>query len=86
MRTVKLTGGCLLSIYNLIRALSHPYPGADGCLAGQDFKIWDAEIGEPGLPDVEPGVILSLSERIHVQCGDNSTIYLKNLTFNQVFS
>ena len=66
-----------LSIYNLIRALSHPYPGADGYLAGQDFKIWDAEIGEPGLPDVEPGVILSLSERIHVQCGDNSTIYLK---------
>ena len=39
--------------------------------------IWDAEIGEPGLPDVVPGVILSSNERIRVQCGDNSTIYLK---------
>ena len=41
-----------LQIYNLIRGVTHPYPGAFTCLDGKKVFIWQAwpldGLGEPG--------------------------------------
>jgi methionyl-tRNA formyltransferase len=53
-------------IYNLVRAVTHPYPGAFTEFRGQELLVWScwpADTGEEGCglaDDYEPGTILSL--------------------------
>ena len=47
-----------LSIYNLTRAVTHPYPGAFTYLDGKRFYIWKA-YPEDGGRGVSPGAIIS---------------------------
>lgn len=62
------------SIYNLVRALARPYPGAHCVADGTDIKIWTAEIADDDFHDarhLEPGkVLISTADRIAVKCGE----------------
>jgi len=48
-----------LSIYNLVRAVTHPYPGAFTFLEGKKMYIWRAYPEKKELSDT-PGTVLSL--------------------------
>jgi len=71
-----------ISIYNLIRALTKPYCGAQFACKEQFIIIWRAEIPQPSSDEFnaditfeEPGKILAIDEySMLIQCGDNSTI------------
>jgi methionyl-tRNA formyltransferase len=47
------------NVYNFIRALTRPYPGAFGEMAGKTYWIWDAALlpGEP-YDEAEPGRVM----------------------------
>jgi len=51
-------GKSAVQIYNLVRGVTHPYPGAFADLDGKRYLIWQAW---PIEGDGEPGEILSLS-------------------------
>lgn len=48
------------SIHNLVRALSHPYPGAHFMLNGQEIKVWCAEVTAEPCNNIEPGKVLAV--------------------------
>lgn len=61
------------TIYNLIRALARPYPGAHCMVDGEEVKLWTADVIDDEFKDVqhlEPGKVLSSDpNRIAVKCG-----------------
>lgn len=57
-------------IYNLVRALSHPYPGAHFMLDGSSVRLWKVSIIENKATDLEPGKVIEISENGPiVKCG-----------------
>ena len=50
------------TIYNLVRALTHPYPGAHFVWNGEPIKVWRVEIVVNVPPNIEPGKVLSVDE------------------------
>lgn len=62
------------SVYNLIRALARPYPGAHCTVGEEEVKLWAAEVVDDEFEDVhhlEPGKVLASSaDRIAVKCGE----------------
>ncbi len=62
------------SVYNLVRALTRPYPGAHCTVNGREIKIWSAELVGDEFKDIghlEPGKVLSSgAERVVVKCGE----------------
>ena len=59
-------------IYNLIRAVTEPYPGAFGLLEnGEKLIIWWAEPGE-GINDEIPGAVNISQEEVLVQTGKDA--------------
>lgn len=61
------------NIYNLVRALSPPYPGACFLYRNQAYTVWDAYVEESlCFKNIEPGKILSVaSEKCFcIQTGD----------------
>lgn len=62
------------SIYNLIRALTRPYPGAQFIYRGREIKVWNAqEIKFPRYANVEPGKVVHAysKKKFLVKAGDN---------------
>lgn len=63
-------------IYNLVRALSYPYPGAHIEYEGTEIKVWQCEVATKGYPreeilNFEPGrVIAATTEGLDIRCGD----------------
>lgn len=63
-------------IYNLVRALSHPYVGAHTFYDEQRVRVWKAlppfhEVLDPLEWEKDPGVVLSKrGGRVRVRCGD----------------
>jgi len=57
-------------IYNLIRSVTHPYPGAFTHWRGRKLFIWEAA----ALPDtavtLPPGAVEATQPAVRVQCGD----------------
>jgi UDP-4-amino-4-deoxy-L-arabinose formyltransferase/UDP-glucuronic acid dehydrogenase (UDP-4-keto-hexauronic acid decarboxylating) len=49
-------------IVNLVRAVTHPYPGAFCFIAGRKLLIWQAGIGAESGNRAEAGVVLGTSE------------------------
>ena len=45
------------AVYDFIRALTRPYPGAFSTLDGRVWKLWQAAVA-PGVPDGRPGEVL----------------------------
>ena len=66
----RMTSTCL---YNLVRALTHPYVGAHFVYDGREIKVWRAEVVDdafPGRENLEPGKILYADPQgVVVKCG-----------------
>ena len=54
-------------IHNLIRAVTHPYPGAFTFKGGKRLFIWQGRI-KPGKPDRPPGTVIA-TDPLTVACG-----------------
>ena len=60
-------------IYNLVRALSHPYIGAHLNLLGKEVKIWSVKELPDSQLNIEPGKIFFKDDNIiRVKCGVDS--------------
>lgn len=63
-------------VYNLVRALTNPYPGAHIEFEGSEIKVWQCETLKEGHPDeiilnIEPGRVLATANRnVDVRCGE----------------
>ena len=67
------------SVYNLVRALARPYPGAHAELGGKEGKIWRVIEKPCALSNIEPGKVLAVdSQGIVVKCGENSVVVLEH--------
>ena len=63
------------SIYNLIRALTHPYVGAHFSHKGNEYKVWKAKEVITDLYDnIEPGKVLKVesNHRFLIKTGENA--------------
>lgn len=61
------------SIYNLVRALAAPYPGAHFVYEGEEFKLWKCEIVAEARKNLEPGKVLaSSSTELVVKAGSDA--------------
>jgi len=65
-------------IYNLVRALSKPYPGAEFEYLGNLIPVWQSTICIEQFPiNIEPGYILEImNSSILVKSGGNTAIWL----------
>lgn len=63
-------------IYNLVRALSNPYPGAHIEHEGAEVKVWQCEVLKEGylqeeILNLEPGrVLAATTEGVDIRCGE----------------
>jgi methionyl-tRNA formyltransferase len=63
------------SIYNLIRAVAFPYPGAFTTLSGQAVTVWKARMASEGASESEPGRVIRDHELGPlVQCGQGTLL------------
>ena len=61
------------SIYNLVRALAPPYPGAHFVYAGREVKVLRAEIVTERRRNVEPGKIIDAADGcLTIKCGEDA--------------
>ena len=64
-----------VEIYNKIRAISRPYPGAIADLDGKRLKIWRADMIEGNECSVEPGNVVSRKDgNLLVSCRRSSLV------------
>lgn len=62
-----------LSIYNLVRALTKPYPGATFSFGDLEVIVWKVEEIESGKQNDEPGKVIGFVQNDPiVKCGDQS--------------
>jgi len=68
------------SIYNLIRALTYPYPGAHFTTNGDEVKVWRAELASArNMDNYEPGKIIKVEgARITIKCGEGTIVLLEH--------
>lgn len=59
-------------LYNLVRAVSHPYPGAFFTIGEHKVIVWDADVLAGNL-DQTPGTVLSV-DPLRIACGENSLV------------
>jgi methionyl-tRNA formyltransferase len=72
------------SIYNLIRGLSYPYPGAIFIYQNIEYNVFEAKIIKCIYKDIEPGKVLDISENaITLKCGDDA-IQLLNINIPEL--
>ena len=62
-------------IYNLVRAVTKPYPGARAAIDGENFLVWRCAIWSRELqslfPDSKPGdVVVRADDGVVIRCGD----------------
>ncbi len=63
-------------VYNFVRAISKPYPGAFGVIAGRrEVRIWQVKIDENHVNGV-PGRLVKLKDGFHVPCGGGGSVLL----------
>ncbi len=62
-------------IHNLVRALYHPYPGADVVVGGSKYKVWETRITSAAENRI-PGEVLDVeAEKLLVKTGEGA-IYI----------
>lgn len=67
-----------VSIYNLVRSLTHPYLGAHFMIQGQEVKVWRVLVSQDSLENIEPGKVIMRSEQgIVVKCGAGTITLLE---------
>jgi methionyl-tRNA formyltransferase len=67
------------SIYNLVRALTRPYPGAFVRIKDKDYSVWAvSEISDIGCNNDEPGKVLGLDNgSLVIKCGEGAVALLE---------
>jgi methionyl-tRNA formyltransferase len=61
------------AVYNLVRALTRPYVGADIIYKGKKYKVWKAKEEIVKLLNIEPGKVLKIKDnQIFVKCYENA--------------
>jgi methionyl-tRNA formyltransferase len=61
-------GQSALEIHNLVRAVTHPYPGAFGALAGEKLFLWRTR-PEPEFNGLSPGRIAIRGNEVYIGTG-----------------
>jgi methionyl-tRNA formyltransferase len=56
-------------IYNLVRAVTHPYPGAFAQWHGQPLWVWQARADDGDEPTASPGTVVGVGDSVRVQTG-----------------
>ena len=66
-------------VHDLVRAVTHPFPGAFTDLLGPKTYVWRTRL--PGLAahDTFPGQVRAEERRLHVACGDDRYVELLTL-------
>tara|TARA_B100001778_G_C18551521_1_gene613322 strand:+ start:504 stop:1388 length:885 start_codon:yes stop_codon:yes gene_type:complete len=62
-----------VSIHNLVRGLSRPYPGAHFEFMQKEYKVWETEVMKiENIQNIEPGKVIDISEDGNpiIMCGD----------------
>ncbi len=60
------------AIFNLVRAVTHPYPGAFTSWRGRRLYVWEARpVGTAAGAPVTPGTIVSVTPQVRVQTGSD---------------
>lgn len=68
-----------VGIYNLIRALSQPYVGAEVVYNGKHYKVWEAKIVKVDLPNIEFGKVLSVdSQGVLIKAYDEAILLTRH--------
>jgi len=66
-------------IYNLVRALYHPYPAAHCRYQGEELKIWKTRVVKENADHLEPGkVLVSNPDQFIVKCGMDALAILEH--------
>ncbi len=75
-----------MDIYNLIRALAKPYPGAEFIYQEEYQSVWRSKVSQQlHSRNIEPGTILNISDTsMIVKTGGNSAIELYDLGMKQL--
>lgn len=72
------------TIFNLVRALSKPYPGAHIVTNGEDVKVWKVKKEHYAAKNIEPGKVLAVNNNnILVKTADTA-IWLVEHEFNEL--
>jgi methionyl-tRNA formyltransferase len=61
-------------IHNLVRAVTHPYPGATTALAGRAVHVWRTHDGRWPSNGARQGEMRLIDDRLYVACGDGHWI------------
>lgn len=65
-------------IYDWIRGLTHPYPGAFTFYKNKKILIWKSELTDVNITKDHPGTIIKISNKgIHVACIDKEIVLSK---------
>lgn len=76
-----------LDLFNWVRALTHPYPGAFTYLNGKKLFIWETQIAHfptdagENFYAAAPGTVVAISDGILVSTGQNELLRLHRLSF-----
>ncbi|NIT59122.1 MAG: hypothetical protein GWN00_23735 [Aliifodinibius sp.] len=77
-----------LELFNWVRALTHPYPGAFTYFQGKKLFVWEAQIAHfPVVSNgrlskqAQPGQVLTVSDGILVVTGQNELLNLRRLNY-----
>jgi methionyl-tRNA formyltransferase len=57
------------AIFNLVRAVTHPYPGAFTCWQNRKLSVWEARPASAPPPHAAAGTILAVRPEVAVQSG-----------------
>jgi methionyl-tRNA formyltransferase len=64
-----------MRIYNLVRAVTHPYPGAFTEFGGRNLLVWHCLPAENELLSAPPGTVVHLdAEGVVVACGEDQLL------------
>jgi methionyl-tRNA formyltransferase len=66
-------------VHDLVRAVTHPYPGAFTEILGGQTHIWKTALPQLGAHDNFPGQIRSERGRLYVACGDDRYVEVLRL-------
>lgn len=64
-------------IHNLVRAVSHPYPGASTTHGGRTLHVWRTHNGGWSANGAHPGEMRVIDDRLYVACGDADAHWLE---------
>ena len=64
-------------IHNLVRAVSHPYPGAFAPHAGRTLYVWRTRNGGWSANGAQPGEMRVIDDCLYVACGGPDTQWLE---------